>query len=402
VAAVDGPAWSTRGLQRSYTEEEIFSDEDVARQFRTELLRLAELGGSGTGAGLISEARWDAYLTQCERSFGRPLTGKLFGRLMPAPDRGPEPAEDVPRAEMQVVPSERARWRNWIERLVASVAAGSPGLEACRLLTVRMTVLLLAFGVWDLDDESWRDLLAELAIHLAPGPASDVPGQVRQLAYTHTAVCVGLLRGGASLTGVAAADLIAARTWSRVRAAVAEADPELASDLLIPPHQSRAVVLTSSELEETILLAMEDDPASLLATELAEHGWQLDHDGVMYRVSGPFSNPVAAAARVATQLGQQLGVVLVYARSAGRWAVIAWRRPDLVLAYVPGNTWRLYRIEGSFTPTSRLAGGEGLTSIGMIGRPVRLGQIPPPEVQELLAAAGTDHLALLERCTAAS
>jgi hypothetical protein len=298
--------------------------------------------------------------------------------------------------------SERPRWRNWIERLVASVATDRPGLELYRLLTARIMILLLAFGVWDADDQSWRDLLAELASHLVPGPGSGVPGQVRQLAYTYTAISVGLLRGGASLTGAAHADLLAARTWTRVRVAVAEADPELASDLLIPPHQSRAVVLTSSELEETILLAMEDDPASLLADELAEHGWQLDHDGVMYRVSGSFSNPVAAAARVATQLGQHLGIVLVYARSEGRWAVIAWRKPDLVLAHVPGNTWRLYRIEGSFTPMSRLAGGEGLTSIGMIGRPVRLGQIPPPEVQELLAAVGTDHLALLERCTAAS
>lgn len=402
MTAVDGPAWSTRGLQRIYTEEEIFTDEEVARQFRTELLRLTELGGSGTAAGVIAEARWDAYLAECEHLIGLPLTRKLFGKLMPGPGQGPEPADGGQRAEMQVVPAERARWRNWIERLVASVATSRPGLDAGRLLTGRMLILLLAFGVWDLDDESWRELLAELAIHLAPDPGSDVPAQVRQLAYTQTGVCMALLRGGASLTGTTAADVIAARTWSRVREAVSEADPELAGDLLIPPHQSRAVVLTSSELEETILLAMEDDPTSLLATELAEHGWKLEHDGVMYRVSGPFSNPVAAAARVATQLGQQLGVVLVYAQSGGRWAVIVWRRPDLVLAYVPGNTWRLYRIEGSFTPMSRLAGGEGLTSIGMIGRPVRLGQIPPPEVQELLAAAGTDHLSLLERCTAAS
>jgi hypothetical protein len=402
VTAVEGPASSTHGLQRSYTEEEIFTDEEVARQFRIELLRLTELGGSGTGFGTATGDRWAAYLAECERSIGRPLTRKLFGPLMPEPARGPAAADDVPPAQMQVTPSERVRWRNWIERLVASAAADRPGLEPYRLLTARFMILLLAFGVWDAGDQSWRDLLAELASHLVPGPGRDVPGQVRQLAYTYTAIIMGLLRGGASLSGAAHADLLAARTWRLVKDSVAEADPELASDLLITPHQSRAVVLTSSELEEAILLAMEDDPASLLADELAEHGWQLDHDGVMYRVSGSFSNPVAAAARVATQLGQHLGIVLVYARSEGRWAVIAWRKPDLVLAYVPGNTWRLYRIEGSFTPMSRLAGGEGLTSIGMIGRPVRLGQIPPPEVQELLAAVGTDHLALLERCTAAS
>jgi hypothetical protein len=403
VTAVDGPA---RGLRRSYTEEEIFTDEEVARQFRTDLLRLTELGGFGAGAGVAAgdpaAGRWAAYLAECERSIGRPLTRKLFGRLAqltPEPGQGPDPVGRAAPAEMQILPSERARWRNWIERLVASVVAGGAGLETYRLLTARIMILLLAFGVWDLDDGSWRDLLAELTIHLVPGPGSDVPGQVRQLAFTHTAICVGLLRGGASLTGAASADLLAARTWNRVKADVAEADPELASDLLVPPHHLRAVVLTSSELEEMILLAMEDDPVSLLAAELAEHGWELEYDGVMYQVSGSFSNPVAAAARVATQLGQQPGIVQVYARSGDRWAFIAWRQPDLVLAHVPGNTWRVYRIEGSFTPTSRLAGGEGLTSIGMVGRPVRLGQIPPPAVQELLAAAGTDHLTLLERLT---
>jgi hypothetical protein len=424
TAVVGGPAG---GLQRSYTEEEIFTDEEVARHFRNELLKFTELmadyaaeepgraaepGDAEPGPVAAPGDRWAAYLKECERSIGRPLTVKLFGRLaQPLLESGsePEPGDGPSRAEMQVKQSERTRWRNWIERLVASVTSSKPGvetlkletvgLETLRLLTARIMILLLAFGIWDLDDESWRDLLAELSIHLVPEPGIDVPAQVRQLAFTYTALCVTLLRSGVSLTGLAAADLLAARTWNRVKAAVAEADPELAIDLIISPRHTRAVVLTSSQLEESILLAMEDDPASLLANELAEHGWTLEHDGFMYRVGGTFSNPVAAAARVATQLGQQLDIVLVYARSGGRWAFIAWRRPDLVLAHMPGNTWRHYRIEGSFTPTSRLAGGEGLTSIGLVGRPVRLGLIPPPEAQELLAAAGTDHLTLLERLT---
>lgn len=403
MTAVDGPPWPGRAPQRSYSGQEIFTDEAVARQFRADLLRLTEAGAAPAGvaaAGVAAGDDWAAYLAQCERSLGRPLTHELFGQLaqLPEPSQGPEPADGVPRAEMQVMPADRARWRNWAERVVASVAIRRPGLEGSRLLTARMMILLLGFGVWDLDDGSWRDLVAELASCLVPGSGGDVPDQVRQLARTLTAICMGLLRGGASLTGAAPADLLAARTWNRVKAEVAEADPDLAGDLLIAPRHVRAVVLTSAELDETILLAMEDDPAALLAAELAEHGWQLDHDGIMYRVSGAFSNPVAAAARVATQLGQQHGIVLVYARAGNRWAVIAWRQPDLVLAHMPGSTWRHYRIEGSFTPMSRLAGGEGLTSIGLVGRPVGLGQIPSADVQELLAAAGTDHLALLERC----
>ena len=176
---------------------------------------------------------------------------------------------------------------------------------------------------------------------------------------------------------------------------VAEADPDLAGDLLISPVHARAVVLNGSELEDTILLAMDDDPASLVAAEFAGRGWKVERDGPVYRVSGAFTNPVSAAAHVATQLGQHVDdLVLVFAQAAARWAFIAWRRPDLVLAHVPGSTWRLYRIDGSFT-RPRGSQAEGLSSIGLVGRPVRLGQSPPPKVQEILSTAGIDHIALL-------
>ncbi len=192
-----------------------------------------------------------------------------------------------------------------------------------------------------------------------------------QLAATLAAICVGLLRSGASLTGGTPADLLAARTWKCVKPLVAEADPD--GDLLIPPVHIRAVVLSSSELEDTVLLAMDDDPASLVVAELGERGWEVERDGPMYRVSGAFTNPVSVAAHVATQLGQHLDLVLVYACTAGHWAFIAWRRPDLILAHVPGNTWRLYRIDGPFTAESRLAGGEGLPSIGLGHCPMQSG-----------------------------
>jgi hypothetical protein len=89
VTAVDGSAWSTRGRQRSYTEAEIFTDEEVARQFRIELLRLVEhgvsdtrAGASGTDPGVAAEDRWANCLAECERSIGRPLTRRLFGRSL--------------------------------------------------------------------------------------------------------------------------------------------------------------------------------------------------------------------------------------------------------------------------------------------------------------------------------
>ena len=417
-------------LQHSYTEQEIFTDEELARRFRNDLLRLITMnlerparqpatGVSGPAVPQGAEDRWAAYLENCEHTIGRPLTASLFGPLAqlrpeirpgigwsisdddPADDDDDdEPAAGMPRTAMRIRPSERGAWRNWIGRLVLMVASGEhlPPL-LFTLQAARIMIQLLAHGVWDLEDQSWRDLLAELAVHLIPDPAEDIPAPAWQLAAALGAICMGLLRGGVSLTGGTPSDVQAARTWRRVKLLVAEADPDLASDLLIPPIHARAIVLNLSELEDTILLAMDDDPASVLIGELAEHGWNVERAGPVYCVNGAFTNPVTVAARVATQLGEHQDLVLVHARAPSGWAFIAWRRPDLVLAHVPGNTWRHYRIEGSIaTPASRFAGGEGLPSIGLIGRPVRLGQSPPPAVQDLLAAAGTDDVTVLGLC----
>jgi hypothetical protein len=433
-------------LQHSYTEEEIFTDAELARRFQNDLLRLIELNVSqrtghtaktGTPRRPVSPAvedRWAAYLEDCEHAIGRSLTATLFGslfRLMPrlspgsgwgidndgpvddpSDEPGDEPPNDAPVLIMRIMPSERGRWRRWIERLVLAATPGKPLCETqpdddqaghdqqvplvLRCLIMRIMVQLLAHGIWDLDDDSWRDTLARLTAHLVSEDNEDVPSQARQQAAALAAVGMGLLRGGASLAGGKPADLIARRTWECVRSFVAEADPAPADDLLISPVHARAVVLNSSELEDTILLAMDDDPSSVVAAEFAGRGWKVELDGLVYRVSGAFTNPVSAAAQVATYLGQHHDdPVLVLARAADRWAFFAWRRPDLVLAHVPGNTWRHYRIDGSFTPASRFAGVEGLPAIGQVGRAVRLGQSPPAAVQDILAAAGTDHVSLL-------
>jgi hypothetical protein len=414
-------------LAQACTEDEIFTDPELARRFCNDLLCLLEAnvrqqaGRSAETAPKraalpVGEDRWAAYLEECERSIGRPLTLRLFGSLYqlmprlsggfgwsiaadaPADDDDDDDDETDPVPLVPIMPSERIRWRHWIERLVLTATSDPHVPLYLRSLIARIMIQLLAHGIWDLDDESWRDTLARLATHLVPGHDDAAPAEAQRHAATLAAICMGLLRSGASLIGGTPADLLVARTWKCVRPVVAEANPDLAGDLLIPPVRARAIVLNGSELEATILLAM-DDPASQVIAELGDRGWKVEHDGVVYRVNGAFTNPVTVAAGVATQLGEYLDLVLVFARVADRWAFIAWRRPDLVLACLPGNAWRLYRIERPSTPASRFAGGEGLPSIGLVGRPVRFGQDPPPAVQELLAAAGTDHANLLRYIT---
>ena len=208
---------------------------------------------------------------------------------------------------------------------------------------------------------------------------------------------MGLLRTGVSMTGGSPHGALAARTWTRLKPLVADADPDLVTDLLMPPVHAHAVTLNLSELEETILLAMDDDPAAVLTAEFAGRGWHLASDGLMYRVTGTFTNPLNAAAQVATRLGRSLDAVLVHAQAGDRWAFIAWRCPDLLLASVPGHAWRLYRIDGAATPESRFAGAEGITAAGLIGRPVPFAKGLPPAGLELLSSAGADPVEVLTR-----
>ncbi|MQY06613.1 hypothetical protein [Actinomadura macrotermitis] len=416
VRAGDGPAVFTvqpgrfaRGddgdgprLRTGYTEDEIFTDEALARRFRADLVRLAQqLAGHKTpGAGSVPQDRWSAYLDACERALGRPLADALFGRpnvaagghgwgiaLAPLTD-GPEPDAGAAAAKVP----ERTGWQRWIPRAV-DAALDAPLFV--RMLVARLFVQLLGHGVWDLDDGSWRPQLARLTERLAE-PGEDVPEETGPLAAVLTAVCMGLLRDGA------ADDALSAGVWAEVKDVVATADPDLAGDLIVPPLLPRARVLTRSELEELQRLAGTADPLAHLAAALDGTGWEVEFEDGLYTVSGGFTNPVPVAARVATLLDRPDGVVLVRAVGAGgRWAFIAWRRPDLLLASHPaGNAWRFYRLAELATPESRLAGGDGISRIGMVGNPVRLGRPPAPQAQRLLVDAGTDHLALIARLTA--
>ena len=231
------------------------------------------------------------------------------------PDGG---SSEDPEPAAHVTPSERAMWARWATRFAAAVTAqgaGHPSPLTYRALATRIIVHLLAHGIWEPGDASWREILARLAASLVPGPADNEPGQVRQVAASLTALCMGLLRTGVSMTGGSTHGALAARTWTRLKPLVADADPDLVTDLLMPPVHAHAVTLNLSELEETILLARDDDPAAVLTAELAGRGWHLTSDGLMYRVTGTFTNPLNAAAQVATRLGRSLDAVLVHAQA---------------------------------------------------------------------------------------
>ncbi|MGW2313274.1 hypothetical protein [Actinomadura luteofluorescens] len=414
-------------LRRGYTAEEIFTDEELARRFRYDLLRLSDLLAEHRTvqpARVVPPAqvsvvhdRYASYLEDCERTIGRPLTLKLFGGTA-APDLtlGPrwgltvdDVIDDDPDApdgdpeetgQGEMPPDIKREWRQWSVRAVERTVPreGAPAAMMLRLLVARLFVQLLGHGVWRLDDDSWRVPLARLTEGLVPRAEDELPDEAVQHVTAVTAVCAGLLLSGASLTGGTSHDLLAARTWQAVKERVAEAETDIVGGLLIPPRLPHAHVLGRSEWERLLDLARSDDPVALIAAELAEEGLTLESDGGIYRVTGKFSNPVPVAARVTALLRRHLETVLVHAVAEGRWTFVAWRRPHLAVAgsraMWPG--WRVYRVPSSGTPESRLTGGEGPSRAGLVAGPVPLGRTPPAAL-ELLEQAGVDPAGLPRR-----
>lgn len=422
-------------LRQAYAEEEIFTDEELARRFRLDMTRLAEQlsqqRAKPSAASRLQPAtssvvpdRWEAYLEECERIVGRPLTSKLFGRLVmrmsAAParpswgvdvtatieDDGDDPESDEETEETRSDPmpdKEQAGWRNWIARSVDKAAHRDKDKRPpllVRILVARLFVQLLAHGVWELDDDSWRRDLARLTQVLTPTDVDDAPEQSFQHVAALTAVCMGLLRSEALFTGGAPEDILAAQTWSHVREVVAGAEAELADDLLIRPVLPHAHVLGQLELENLIALA-NADPAAPIEEELLAAGWELERRGGIYRVTGSFRNPIPVAAQVATLLADHVETVVVHATGDGSGAFIVWRRPDLVLASAPrGNAWRIYRVTEPATPESRLSGGgEGITRTGLVGAPVPLRKAAPEAARRLLADVGIDPIAVVRVLT---
>ena len=89
-------------LRYDYTAQVLFADERAALRFETDLLRLRELT-AGTSAPRVSPAtgavagsvalsavdRWDAYVADCRRMIGAPLTDLAFGTLQIGLPPGP-------------------------------------------------------------------------------------------------------------------------------------------------------------------------------------------------------------------------------------------------------------------------------------------------------------------------
>ncbi|GAA3120379.1 hypothetical protein GCM10010466_09140 [Planomonospora alba] len=422
VAETGGPR-----LRREYTVEEVFTDAELAARFNADLIRLAEIlshgsgtrpagdSASGTATRSVIEDRWSAHLEECGKIYGASLTGLVYGpavAVLPDSSRlsrwnvtvsvtgetGEEddPTEDGTDPEIDV--SKRPVYRRWAGRWVDAVTK-SDGLAPLplRMLVAGMYVKLLAAGVWDSSDDSWREPLGRLTRTLVPTGTDDAPAETRGRLCAVIATCMALLSQDVSLTSGGPNDLLAARTWAAVESLVAEADPDLAEDLLIAPVQPHARVASRSELCRLIDLAADDDPFAEIRAEIDADGWEITEQDGLWEITGDFTNPTPVAARVATRIGASGESAAVLARTGTKWTLIAWRKPELVLLGFPASTWRFYRIMPPASPESRFSSADIASVPGLVGRTVHMSQTPPDHVRQVFADCGFDPIELRDR-----
>ncbi|OIK26850.1 hypothetical protein [Streptomyces malaysiense] len=434
-------------LRYDYTAQTLFADERAARRFETDLLRLRELtaaasapraspAGDATAGSVASSGvdHWDAYLADCRRMIGAPLTDLAFGTsqldlpqasssrwIVSAVTVGvreeddEEHEDETEEADLPttseplapyVAPEQRARCRAWAQRWVGTLA-GPDGSAAApvpvRLLVANLYVQLLAAGAWDEQDQSWRDGLSRLLEALGsedpPSEADhDAPPETRRRLDAVAAVVMTLLAQDATFTGGGEHDVLAARAWHGSKTMIARAEPAEAEDLMIPPERALARVAPWSEVDRLITLAQEDDPYAEVVEGLTAAGWSVTCEDGLWEITGSFGNPLPVVAKAAERLGRHhTEGVLVRARSKNRWAFMAWADPYLVLLNPPARVWRTYQVRPPATPESRFSGGDLSAVPGRAGSPTPLQKGPPEALRKILAEAGLLYPELVSR-----
>ncbi|MET8832924.1 hypothetical protein ABZV78_03260 [Micromonospora sp. NPDC004540] len=428
-------------LPRSYDPVDLFTDPVIAQRFSADLERLTvQVGaaarnvphttGKRVDVPVGSSDRWADFLEDCDRLLGPDLSRLVFPRNEVAEtdtsivwsiddaDQGEvadgedeSVLDDVTQEEAAagrpavsaVPPDERNRYRRFAARWVAAVApparpqdGSTPPPMPLRMTITALYLTLLAAGVWQ-DEETWRKDLRRLAGALVPDDQTldELPPEAFHRLYSLLAVAMATLRQDAQLYGGRAEDAVATAAWRDTAEWVAEADPKLAEDLLLPATQPYARVVSSAALWDTITLARQSrhDPYAAARMALAEAGVPVECLDGVWHVEGEHRNAYRTAALVATALQRVADQVVAVARAPDRAVLIAAAGHTMALADSRMAVWRLYELSSTRTPTSLTAGHPGPPP-GARTRPL----VPSPlEVRELSARLGIDLVALTLR-----
>ncbi|MFJ8535730.1 hypothetical protein [Streptomyces sp. NPDC093591] len=387
---------------------DLFADPRLAERFLGDLETLrtgltptpaGASAGSSTG-GTAATARldgdedgWEQYLDECAGRVGHPLTRFALGLPLPtdtatpfqdllpvswderftddieaaldeddaeaAAEQAPEAAgseagtatlPDLRQADQEV----RRRYRRWVERLVALAPHLGPPE---RMLVVRLTLWTVAAGAWPPADTDWLPLLSKAVRALN---RNDLPERIEPQVGSLAAVALAVLRSHAPRYEITPETL----AFNEASQAVGHLLPAVDSayvteytallDAAFGPSVDQAAVL------DVAADVVQDDPLADAVWTLTEKNRDVHRHGkLLLHVSGRFSNP-ALVALEAVGAAEDAPLVGAWAGSdsgGGAWALVIWRRPDLIVvdARRPTPLWRHHRLTGLVGPRALAA-----------------------------------------------
>lgn len=339
---------------------DLFTDPSLAERLAA-VLAAQPAAGPGT-------RNWDEYLDQCAGRIGQPLLRFALG-LPQSSQADREGETDAGRGSWDEnegnagVPEQvRARYRRWAATM-AELSHALPIAE--RLLAIQAVLCVVGQGLWDADDQGWYTLLAEAVRGLSD---DDLPAEAEAAAGSLAAVVLSILRASAPRYWQTRETRDYAETSSAVGHLLLAADPERIAEYASWLGAAFGSAALPAVVLDVVAEVIDPDPIADVISGLAEIGRDAHaHGPRLLHLSGRFGNPVLAALEGVGAV-QDMDFVGVWATStAGPWALIIWRSPDLLI--VDGRSaaplWQHRRLSPLQRPKS-LAAGKNLSSAALV------------------------------------
>jgi hypothetical protein len=359
-------------LARHLTMAEIYADQTLSQRFASDLNHLLAQAKTTTRPPATD---WDEWMGAVAHTLGPSLTDMVFPTAPPT-------APVIP-------PNQRHLWRNRLKLMRDAVTTEPHPWPELRMTVARLYLDLLAAGVWE-SGEEWRPELRDLVSALPLRDGEAVPGQLESYLSSLIAVGLALLCQEADLFGSGPNDAIAKSAWDKAAEVAAFAEAEQAERYLYHPNQPYARVVSRTDVDLVIELAVDsaDDPHAELRAAFESAGLDVDLIDGVWVSKGTFRNPRRAAARIATLVGDNC-VTMAY--NDKRASVIIRSGREVVVADSTAPRWRYYRLTTLATPESLLGDAEGLppTRENDPFRPL------PERIKDLFEAAGVNSQHIL-------
>ncbi len=339
---------------------DLFTDPSLAERLAA-VLAAQPAAGPGT-------RNWDEYLDQCAGRIGQPLLRFALG-LPQSSQADREGETDAGRGSWDEnegnagVPEQvRARYRRWAATM-AELSHALPIAE--RLLAIQAVLCVVGQGLWDADDQGWYTLLAEAVRGLSD---DDLPAEAEAAAGSLAAVVLSILRASAPRYWQTRETRDYAETSSAVGHLLLAADPDRIAEYASWLGAAFGSAALPAVVLDVVAEVIDPDPIADVISGLAEIGRDAHaHGPRLLHLSGRFGNPVLAALEGVGAV-QDMDFVGVWATStAGPWALIIWRNPDLLI--VDGRSaaplWQHRRLSPLQRPKA-LAAGKNLSSAALV------------------------------------